>query len=82
MRHEPEDGEHHEAGEEGGGAVEDGHEEGVAEAVVAELVEGAQGGQGAPSCADREEDLNRRVRPNLGDFREVVYKGELPVLER
>lgn len=69
MRHEPEDGEHHEAGEEGGGAVEDGHEEGVAEAVVAELIKRPHGGQGAPSCADREENLNCRVCPDLQEFK-------------
>lgn len=65
VRHVAHDGEDGESGEDRGGAVDHAHQDRVAEAVVVELVVGGESDQAAPRRAQREEDLSRRVLPNL-----------------
>lgn len=61
MRHEPEDGKDDGGREEGGEGVDAAHKDGVAVAVVVELVVAAQGKEGPDAHAVREEDLGPPV---------------------
>ena len=65
--HESDEAEDDEAGEEGGGAIGEANDDGVAEAVVGELVVAGQGDEAAPARAQGEEDLDGRVGPDLHD---------------
>ena len=65
LRHEADDGEHHEAGEHGGAAVDERHDQRVAVAVVLEPVVGGHGENASPGWAHRVEDLGGGVSPYL-----------------
>ena len=71
VRHEAHDGEDDEAGEDAGGAVGEGDEDGVPVAVVGELVVAGQGDQATEAGAQGVEDLRGSVRPHLGDAESV-----------
>ena len=71
VSHEPDDPEDDEAGEDAGDAVAAGHHDAVPEHVVGEVVVAGQGHHPAPGHAQREEDLDTRVRPNLVS-REII----------
>lgn len=60
------DGEGHDAGEYGGGAVDEGHDDGVLLAVAGGLVVAGEGNEAAEAQAKREEDLGGCVDPGLG----------------
>ena len=65
MGHVADDAEDDESGEEGRQNVARGDDEGVAEAVVVELVVAGQRDEATPTRRQREEDLHRRVAPNF-----------------
>ena len=65
--HEANDGEDDTAGEDAGGAVEDGQDAGILVAVVVELVVARHRDEGAPRGPHREEDLHRCLAPHLRD---------------
>ena len=65
MGHEADDGEDNTAGEDAGGAVEDGQDAGILVAVVVELVVARHGDEGAPCGPHREEDLHCCLAPHL-----------------
>ena len=71
VSHEAHDGEDDEAGEDAGGAVGEGDEDGVPVTVVGELVVASQGDQAAEAGAQGVEDLRGRVRPHLGHAESV-----------
>lgn len=60
------DGESDDAGEYGGGAVDEGHDDGVSLTVVAGLVVAGEGNEAAEAKAQREEDLRGSADPGLG----------------
>lgn len=66
-RHEAEDGEDGEAGDQAGGAVEQTQGEGVSVAVVVVFVVASQGWQAAQADGVGEKDLAAGVHPHLGD---------------
>ena len=69
--HEPKDGEDGQPAVEGGGAVDDGDEEGVAHAVVVELVERPHHDQRSHARTHRVENLGeskRKIIPRSTDF--------------
>ena len=70
--HEAEDGEDDEAGVDAGAAVEEGDEEGIAVAVVGELVEAGHGDQPSRARAQRVKDLRGRVAPYLDSRQEIL----------
>ena len=72
MSHEPNDPEDDEAGEHAGDAVATGHHDAVPEHVVGEVVVAGQGDHPAPGHAQREEDLDTRVRPNLESGDKII----------
>ena len=65
MSHEAHDGEDDEAGEDAGGAVGEGDEDGVPVAVVGELVVAGQRDQPPEAGAQGVENLGSSVSPNL-----------------
>ena len=65
MSHKPDNPEDDEAGKDAGDAVAAGHHDAVPEHVVGEVVVAGQGDHPAPGHAQREEDLDTRVSPNL-----------------
>ena len=66
--HESQDGEDDEACEDGGGAVEHGHNDGVAVTVVGELIETGHGNQPTRTRAQGVEDLGGGIAPHLGCY--------------
>ena len=73
MSHEANDGEDDEAGEDAGGAVGEGDEDGVPVAVVGELVVAGEGDQASEAGSKRVENLGGSVSPNLAE-NGTVYK--------
>ena len=65
VRHEPDDPEDDESGEEAGEAVTAAHHDGVPEHVVLELVVAGEGDHAAPGDPQGEEDLDAGVGPDL-----------------
>lgn len=60
------DGEGHDAGKDGGRAVDEGHDDGMFLAVGGGLVVAGEGDQAAEAQAEGEEDLCGRIDPGLG----------------
>lgn len=77
MRHVPEDGEDDESGQEAGQAVDAAGDDGVAIAVVVELVVAREGQQGAEAGAQREKDLRGRVDPHLRGLQLLPLRGQV-----
>ena len=65
MSHKPDNPKGDEAGKDAGDAVAAGHHDAVPEHVVGEVVVAGQCDHPAPGHAQREEDLDTRVSPNL-----------------
>jgi len=63
--HEADDGEDNTAGEDAGGAVEDGKDASILVAVVVEFVVARHCDEGAPRGPHREKDLHRSLAPHL-----------------
>ena len=74
VSHEADDGEDDEAGEDAGGTVGEGNEDGVPVAVVGELVVAGQRDQTPEAGAQRVEDLCGRVSPNLRIHHQLSVK--------
>ena len=77
--HEPKDGEDGEAGGEGGHAVADADDHGVAQDVVVELVVRGESDEPAASDGEREEDLGGSVVPHahFSQLRPVGHQVEV-----
>ncbi len=69
--HEANDGEDDETGEDAGGAVGEGDEDGVPVAVVGELVVAGEGDQASEAGSKRVENLGGSVSPNLAENKTV-----------
>ena len=67
MGHKADDGEDDEAGEDAGGAVGEGDEDGVPMAVVGELVVARESDQTSEAGSKRVENLCRSISPNLAE---------------
>ena len=67
MGHKADDGEDDEAGEDAGGAVGEGDEDGIPVAVVGELVVAGESDQTSETGSKRVENLGGSVGPNLTD---------------
>ena len=73
MSHESNDPKDDKAGKEAGHAVAAADHDGVAEHVVLELVVAGEGDHAAPGDAQREEDLDAGVGPNLAQWRSKYW---------
>lgn len=77
MGHETDYTEDDESSEYTGGAVADSDEDTVAEEIVVESVVAGQGDESAPARGQREKDLHRRIRPDLGLSQAVPLRSQI-----
>lgn len=74
ISHETDKAKDDETSKETGSTIGHSDDDGVSEAVVVELVVAGQGNQSTPAGAERKEDLDGGVRPNLKKYRKLRVK--------